>query len=42
MKGRLYERFWTHIEKNMIYPAEGENIPDLEYLWELLSYCLPE
>lgn len=39
MKGWLYERFWTHIEKKKkaLYPAEGENIPDTEYLWELLS-----
>lgn len=38
MKGWLYKRFWTHIEKKkVLYPAEGENIPDTEYLWELLS-----
>lgn len=37
MKGRLYEIFWTHIEKKkVIYPAKGD-IPDIKYLWELLS-----
>lgn len=28
--------FELTLKKNFVYPEEGENIPDLEYLWELL------